>query len=110
MVWFEDDLYYALHDINIGDALVPDANIKKTTVEDMLKISFRENMLNFIGENRTTTLDNDILNVSGDWTVQAGDITQDSNNLTATIKKDALFDFNSASARVKRKNFSNYFS
>ena len=29
LVWFEDDLYYALHDINIGDALVPDANIKK---------------------------------------------------------------------------------
>lgn len=105
LVWFEDNLYYALHDIDIGDALVPDANIKKTTVEDMLKISFRENMLNFIGGNRTTTLDNDILNVSGDWTVQAGDITQDSNNLTATVKKDALFDFNSASARVKEKTF-----
>lgn len=88
LVWFEDDLYYALHDINIGDALVPDANIKKTTVEDMLKISFRENMLNFIGGNRTTTLDNDILNVSGDWTVKSGDRTFTSTNATETISGD----------------------
>lgn len=92
LVWFEDNLYYALHDINIGDALVPDANIKKTTVEDMLKISFRENMLNFMGGNRTTTLDNDILNVSGDWTVQAGDITETANNITMHSTRDMLLD------------------
>lgn len=88
LVWFEDNLYYALHDINIGDALVPDANIKKTTVEDMLKKSFKENMLNFIGDNRTTTLDNDILNVSGDWTVNVGDIAFTSNNTTNHVKQD----------------------
>lgn len=105
LVWVDDILYYALHNINIGDAYVPDANIKQTTVEKMLAISFKNNMLNFIGEDRTTTLDNDILNVSGDWTVNAGDITQDSNNLTVTVKNDALFDFNSASAKVREKTF-----
>ena len=105
LVWVDDILYYALHNINIGDAYVPDANIKQTTVEKMLAISFKNNMLNFIGEDRTTTLNNDILNVSGDWTVNAGDITQDSNNLTVTVKNDALFDFNSASAKVKEKTF-----
>ena len=104
LVWFEDDLYYALHDIDIGDALVPDANIKKTTVEDMLKISFKENMLNFIGGNRTTTLDNDILNVSGDWTVQAGDITETADNKTVNIL--STFDATLKTAKLNMKSSS----
>ena len=80
LVWVDDILYYALHNINIGDAYVPDANIKQTTVEEMLKISFTENMLNFAGGNRTTTLGNDTLTVSGDYTVTAGDVSLTAEN------------------------------
>lgn len=94
LVWVDDTLYYALHDIRIGDAYVPDTNIKQTTVEDMLTISFRENMLNFAGGNRITTLENDTLTISGDWTATAGDITRDCDNLTVTVNNDVLLDCN----------------
>ena len=80
LVWFEDNLYYALHDIDIGDALVPDANIKKTTIEDFLTLSFVRQMLNFTGGDRSTNLKNDVLNIDGDWTVNAGDIDFNAND------------------------------
>lgn len=115
LVWVDDILYYALHNINIGDAYVPDANIKQTTVEKMLAISFKNNMLNFIGEDRTTTLNNDILNVSGDWTVNAGDITHTSENSTIT-SQEMLLDskkfngiFEDIKMKMKSKSFPIYF-
>lgn len=84
LVWYGLDLYRVTRAIDEGGKLIPGTNLVKTSIESLLS--------NYYGRDRVTTLLNDTLNVSGDYTVNAGDISITSNNLTYKITKDAEVD------------------
>lgn len=74
LVWYGLDLYRVTRAIEEGGKLIPGTNLVKTSIESLLS--------NYYGRDRVTTLLNDTLNVSGDYTVNAGDIAETCDNLT----------------------------
>lgn len=74
LVWYGLDLYRVTRAIDEGGKLIPGTNLVKTSIESLLS--------NYYGRDRVTTLLNDTLNVSGDYTVNAGDIAETCENLT----------------------------
>lgn len=74
LVWYGLDLYRVTRAIEEGGKLIPGTNLVKTSIESLLS--------NYYGRDRITTLLNDTLNVSGDYTVNAGDIAKTCDNLT----------------------------
>lgn len=85
LVWYGLDLYRVTRAIEEGGKLIPGTNLVKTSIESLLS--------NYYGRDRTATLLNDTLNVSGDYTVNAGDIAVTSDNLT--IKSTASTELDS---------------
>ena len=74
LVWYGLDLYRVTRAIEEGGKLIPGTNLVKTSIESLLS--------NYYGRDRVATLLNDTLNVSGDYTVNAGDIAETADNLT----------------------------
>lgn len=74
LVWYGLDLYRVTRAIEEGGKLIPGTNLIKTSIESLLS--------NYYGRDRVATLLNDTLNVSGDYTINAGDIAETCENLT----------------------------
>ena len=74
LVWYGLDLYRVTRAIEEGGKLIPGTNLVKTSIESLLA--------NYYGRDRVTQLLNDTLNVSGDYTINAGDIAETCENLT----------------------------
>lgn len=84
LVWYGLDLYRVTRAIEEGGKLIPGTNLVKTSIESLLS--------NYYGRDRVTTLLNDTLNVSGDYTVNAGDVAETSTNHTTKITADHHID------------------
>lgn len=84
LVWFGGDLYRATRAIPTGTKFVPGTNITLTSIESLLS--------DYYGRNRNAQLMNDTTTVSGDYTVNAGDIAETSTNRTEKITKDREID------------------
>lgn len=84
LVWYGLDLYRVTRAIEEGGKLIPGTNLVKTSIESLLS--------NYYGRDRVATLLNDTLNVSGDYTVNAGDITKTADNETIALNSDLTLD------------------
>lgn len=73
LVWYGLDLYRVTKPIEEGGKLIPETNMIKTSIESLLS--------NYYGRDRVTTLLNDTLNVSEDYTVTADNLTIKANQL-----------------------------
>ena len=94
-VWFGGDLYQAQRDIPQGSKYIPDVNIVSATIADALAA--------YYGDTRTASITNDtvtvaetqkiaaknrVISVTGDQTVNAGDIAETSANRTIKTTAD----------------------
>lgn len=84
LVWFQGDLYRATRAITEGSKYIVGTNITPTSIESLL--------VNYYGRDRTAQVMNDTINVSGDYTLNAGDIAETSTNRTEKITKDREVD------------------
>lgn len=84
LVWYAGDLYRATRAIPTGSKYVPGTNLIKTTIESLLA--------RYYGRDRTAQVGNDTVNVSGDYTLVAGDIEETSTNRTIKVTKDREID------------------
>lgn len=84
LVWYAGDLYRVTREIPTGSKYIPGTNLIKTTIESLLS--------RYYGRDRTAQISNDTVNVSGDYTLVAGDIAETASNLTLHSTKDMLLD------------------
>ena len=84
LVWYAGDLYRVTRAIPTGSKYIPGTNLIKTTIESLLA--------RYYGRDRTAQISNDTINVSGDYTLIAGDIAETASNVTLHSTKDMLFD------------------
>ena len=84
LVWYAGELYRVTKAIPEGAKYVPGTNLIKTTIEDLLK--------SYYGRDRTAQVNNDTVNVSGDYTLNAGDIAETSDNRTIKVTHDREID------------------
>lgn len=84
LVWYHGNLYRVTRAISEGSKYIVGTNLIATTIESLLS--------NYYGRDRVTQLINDTLNVSGDYTVNAGDIAETANNVTIHSTRDTLLD------------------
>lgn len=80
LVWYNLDLYRVTRAISTGGQLIPGTNLTPTSIESLLSA--------YYGRDRTAQLMNDTVNVTGDYTLNAGDIATTSTNRTIKITKD----------------------
>ena len=84
LVWYAGELYRVIKAIPEGAKYVPGTNLTKTTIEDLLE--------SYYGRDRTAQVNNDTVNVSGDYTLNAGDIAETSDNRTIKVTHDREID------------------
>lgn len=84
LVWYAGDLYRVTRAIPTGSKYIPGTNLVKTSTESLLA--------RYYGRDRTAQISNDTVNVSGDYTLVAGDIAETANNITLHSTKDMLLD------------------
>ena len=84
LVWYAGDLYRVTREIPTGSKYIPGSNLIKTTIESLLS--------RYYGRDRTAQISNDTVNVSGDYTLVAGNIAETASNLTLHSTKDMLLD------------------
>lgn len=84
LVWYAGDLYRATREIPTGSKYIPGTNLIKTSIELLLA--------RYYGRDRTAQISNDTVNVSGDYTLVAGDIAETSTNRTIKVTKDREVD------------------
>lgn len=84
LVWYGGELYRVTRTISEGALYIPGTNITPTTIESLLST--------YYGRDRVSQVLNDTYNVSGDFTVNAGDISETAENLTLHSTKDTLID------------------
>ena len=84
LVWYAGDLYRATREIPSGSKYIPGTNLIKTTIESLLA--------RYYGRDRMAQVSNDTVNVSGDYTLIAGDIAETSTNRTVKVTKDREVD------------------
>lgn len=84
LVWYAGDLYRVTRAILTGSKYIPGANLIKTSIESLLA--------RYYGRDRTAQVSNDTVNVSGDYTLVAGDIAETSTNRTIKTTKDREVD------------------
>lgn len=80
LVWFQGDLYRATRAITEGSKYIVGTNITPTSIESLLAT--------YYGRDRVAQVTNDTVNVSGDYTLNAGDIAETSDNRTIKVTKD----------------------
>lgn len=84
LVWYAGELYRATRAIPTGSKYIPGTNLVKTTIESLLA--------RYYGRDRAAQVSNDTVNVSGDYTLIAGDIAETSTNRTVKVTKDREVD------------------
>lgn len=84
LVWYHGDLYRATRAISTGSRYIIGTNLVATTIESLLST--------YYGRDRVAQLLNDTVNVSGDYTINAGDIAETADNITTHSKRDMLLD------------------
>lgn len=84
LVWYAGDLYRVTQAISTGSKYIPGTNLVKTTIESLLA--------RYYGRDRTAQVSNDTVNVSGDYTITAGNIAETSTNRTVKVAKDREID------------------
>ena len=84
LVWFGGDLYRCSRDIPRGTAYLPGTNLTPTTIADCLAT--------YYGRDRVAQVLNDTVNVSGDYTLNAGDIAETASHITMHSTQDMLLD------------------
>lgn len=84
LVWYGGDLYRAIRAIPQGTTYIPGTNLTPTTIADCLAT--------YYGRDRVAQVLNDTLNVSGDYTINAGDIAETASNVTIHSTRDMLLD------------------
>lgn len=84
LVWYHGDLYRVTKEISTGSRYIIGTNLVATTIESLLST--------YYGRDRVAQLLNDTINVSGDYTINAGDIAETANNVTNHYKQDLLLD------------------
>lgn len=84
LVWYHGDLYRVTRAISTGSRYIIGTNLVATTIESLLST--------YYGRDRVAQLLNDTVNVSGDYTINAGDIAETADNITTHSKRDMLLD------------------
>lgn len=84
LVWYSGVLYRVTRVITTGSKFIPGTNLVKTTIESCLE--------SYYGKDRTAQVANDTLNVSGDYTINAGDIAETADNITTHALKSREID------------------
>ena len=84
LVWYGGDLYRATRTIPQGTTYIPGTNLTPTTIADCLAT--------YYGRDRVAQVLNDTVNVSGDYTLNAGDIAETANNVTIHSTRDMVLD------------------
>lgn len=74
LLWYSGILYRVTRVITKGSKFIPDTNLVQTTIESCLE--------SYYGKDRMAQVANDTLNVSGDYTINAGDIAETADNIT----------------------------
>ena len=87
LVWYGGDLYRCNRDIPRGTAYLPGTNLTPTTIADCLAT--------YYGRDRVAQVLNDTVNVSGDYTLNAGDIAETASHITMHSTQDMLLDADS---------------
>lgn len=80
LVWYNLDLYRVTRAISTGGQLIPGTNLTPTSIESLLST--------YYGRDRTAQVMNDTVNITGDYTLNAGDIATTSTNRTVKVTKD----------------------
>lgn len=84
LVWVGGTLYRVAIPISEGGQYVAGTNITPTSIESLLST--------YYGRDRVAQVLNDTLNVSGDYTINAGDIAETSTNRTEKVTSDKTVD------------------
>lgn len=84
LVWYDLNLYRVTRAISTGGQLLPGTNLTPTSIESLLSA--------YYGRDRTAQVMNDTVNVTGDYTLNAGDITETSTNRTEKVTADREID------------------
>ena len=84
LVWYGGDLYRCTRAIPKGTTYLPGTNLTPTTIADCLAT--------YYGRDRVAQVLNDTVNVSGDYTLNAGDIAETASNVTIHSTRDMLLD------------------
>lgn len=84
LVWYRGDLYRCNRDIPRGTSYLPGTNLTPTTIADCLAT--------YYGRDRVAQVLNDTVNVSGDYTLNAGDIAETASHVTIHSTQDMLLD------------------
>lgn len=84
LVWYHGDLYRVTKEISTGSKYIIGTNLVATTIESLLST--------YYGRDRVAQLLNDTINVSGDYTINAGDIAETATHVTIHSKQDMLLD------------------
>lgn len=96
LVWYHGDLYRVTKAISEGSRYIVGTNLVATTIESLLST--------YYGRDRVAQLLNDTINVSGDYTINAGDISRTASHITDHAKIDYLVDVEgNYTANVKGK-------
>ena len=84
LVWYDLNLYRVTRAISTGGQLLPGTNLTPTNIESLLYA--------YYGRDRTAQVMNDTVNVTGDYTLNAGDIAETSTNRTEKVTADREID------------------
>lgn len=84
LVWYGGDLYRATRAIPQGTTYIPGTNLAPTTIADCLAT--------YYGRDRVAQVLNDTVNVSGDYSLHAGDIAETASHVTIHSTQDMLLD------------------
>lgn len=84
LVWYDLNLYRVTRAISTGGQLLPGTNLTPTSIESLLSA--------YYGRDRTAQVMNDTVNVTGDYTLNAGDIAETSTNRTEKVTADREID------------------
>ena len=84
LVWYDLNLYRVTRAISTGGQLLPETNLTPTSIESLLSA--------YYGRDRTAQVMNDTVNVTEDYTLNAGDITETSTNRTEKVTADREID------------------
>lgn len=84
LVWYGGDLYRCTRAIPQGTTYLPGTNLTSTTIADCLAT--------YYGRDRVAQVLNDTVNVSGNYTLNAGDIAETASNVTIHSTQDMVLD------------------
>lgn len=84
LLWYKSVLYRVTRPLAVGDDLTPNYNIVATSVESLLA--------RYYGRDRVAQVENDTINVSGDYVLHAGNVSQTADNITLHSTTNTMID------------------